>query len=53
MNTTPSQAAKQAGLKSLKQVQDMTGQSAQTLGNWFRDKPELFYIVLAGCKTKA
>lgn len=46
---TPSQQAKAAGLKNLLQVQTMTGQSAQTLTNWHRDKPELFRIVLLGC----
>ena len=46
---TPSQQAKAAGLKNLLQVQQLTGQSAQTLTNWHRDKPELFKIVLLGC----
>ena len=46
---TPSQQAKAAGLKSLSQVSELTGQSLQTLGNWHRDKPELFRIVLLGC----
>jgi len=46
---TPSQQAKEAGLKSLLQVQQLTGQSAQTLTNWNREKPELFKVVLLGC----
>lgn len=46
---TASQQAKAAGLKSLLQVQQLTGQSAQTLINWHRDKPELFRVVIAGC----
>ena len=46
---TPSQQAKAAGLKNLLQVQKITGQSAQTLTNWHRDKPDLFKIVLLGC----
>ena len=46
---TPSQQAKEAGLKNLLQVQQLTGQSAQTLTNWHRGKPELFKIVLLGC----
>lgn len=46
---TASQQAKAAGLKSLLQVQQLTGQSAQTLINWHRDKPELFHVVVAGC----
>lgn len=46
---TPSKQAKAAGLKNLLQVQELTKQSAQTLTNWHRDKPELFAVVLAGC----
>ena len=46
---TPSQQAKQAGLKSLSQVSDLTGVRAQTLDNWAKNKPELFRVVLAGC----
>lgn len=48
-NLTASQQAKAAGLKSLLQVQQLTKQSAQTLINWHRDKPELFRVVIAGC----
>ena len=46
---TPSKAAKAAGLKSLREVQDLTSQSAQTLTNWHKNKPELFRVVIAGC----
>ena len=49
---TPSQQAKAEGLKSLSQVSEMTGQSLQTLSNWSKNKPELFKIVLLGCKAK-
>jgi hypothetical protein len=48
---TPSQQAKAAGLKSLAQVQQMTGQSRQTLTNWHTNKPDLFAVVLVGCKS--
>lgn len=48
---TPSQQAKAAGLKNLLQVSKMTGQSLQTLSNWAKNKPELFRIVLLGCKA--
>lgn len=51
-NLTPSQQAKAAGLKNLRQVEELTGQSAQTLTNWHRDKPELFRIVLLGCVSE-
>lgn len=50
---TASQQAKAAGLKSLLQVQKLTKQSAQTLINWHRDKPELFRVVIAGCVSVA
>jgi hypothetical protein len=46
---TPSKQAKELGLKSLTQVSELTGQSLQTLTNWFNDKPELFNVVLIGC----
>ena len=46
---TPSQQAKNVGLKSLTQVSQITGVSLNTLTNWHRDKPELFRIVLLGC----
>jgi len=47
-----SDLAKQKGLKSLKQVSDLTRQSVQTLKNWHKHKPELFKIVLDGCKVQ-
>lgn len=46
---TASQAAKQAGLKNLAIVSEMTGVSHQTLNNWHNDKPKLFAVVIAGC----
>lgn len=48
---TASQTAKAAGLKSLAVVVEMTGVSYQTLLNWHKNKPELFKIVIAGCKA--
>ena len=48
---TPSQQAKEAGLKNLLQVQQLTGVSAQTLTNWHREKPELFSVILLGCSV--
>lgn len=46
---TASQAAKQAGLKNLLEVSELTGVSHQTLNNWHNDKPKLFAVVIAGC----
>jgi len=48
---TPSKQVKSVGLKSLTQVSNITGVSLNTLTNWCRDKPELFRIVLIGCKA--
>ena len=44
----PSERAKQAGLDSLEELAEMTGQSVQTLNNWSKNKPKLFDVVLAG-----
>jgi hypothetical protein len=48
---TASQQAKAAGIKSLKQVSEATGASAQTLINWHKHKPKLFAVVLLGVKV--
>jgi AcrR family transcriptional regulator len=50
--SSPSQTAKAAGLRSLKEVTRITGTSAQTLINWHRSKRELFDTVVAGCVAK-
>jgi hypothetical protein len=51
MDKTPAEQAKAEGLRSLSEVANMTGQSLQTLGNWAKNKPALFRIVLLGCKA--
>lgn len=48
---TAAQYTKQAGLKSLAVVSELTGVSRQTLTNWHQDKPELFDVILAGCRA--
>ena len=48
---TASEQCKLLGLKSLKQVSDMTGQSPQTLLNWHKNKKELFRLVIRGCAS--
>lgn len=48
----PSEKCKEAGLKSLAELSDMTDVSVQTLNNWFKDKPALFDIVLTGAACK-
>ena len=47
-----SRQAKAAGLDSLTDVSRATGVSWQTLDNWHKHKPELFAIVLLGCREK-
>ena len=44
--------AKTAGLDSLAVASRATGVSWQTLDNWHKHKPELFAIVLMGCREK-
>ena len=59
---TASKAAKAAGFTNLKQVQEIGGESQQTLGNWFDSKStskkrreqyrKRFDIHLLGCAVK-
>jgi hypothetical protein len=49
---TASQKAKELGFKNLAQVQELSGQSQQTLDNWLKKKPLLFKVVLLGCLAK-
>ena len=48
----PSEQCKQAGLKSLAELSELTGESVQTLNNWHKSKPERFEIVLIGAIAK-
>ncbi len=48
VSLTASQKVKAAGLKSLLQLSEMTGVSPQTLTNWYKDKPELFDVLIDG-----
>lgn len=45
---TASEQCKTAGLASLKELAEMSGQSTQTLSNWHTNKPELFDLVVKG-----
>jgi hypothetical protein len=49
---TASEDAKTAGLKNLAEVSEMTKTSYQTLINWYKDKPELFAMVIKGCAAE-
>ncbi len=44
----PSEQVKQAGLKSLAELVEITGVSEQTLINWHKNKAKLFKIVVVG-----
>ncbi len=44
----PSEKCKAAGLKSLLELSEITGESVQTLINWHKNKPRLFNVVLRG-----
>ncbi len=48
----PSVLCKNAGLKSLCELSDITGQSVQTLNNWHKYKPKLFDLLLVGAVTE-
>lgn len=48
---SPSQKTKASGLK-LVEVSNLTGVSIQTLTNWYKNKNELFNVVLSGCVVK-
>lgn len=45
---TPSEAARSVGLDGISTVSEVSGASPQTLGNWNRNKPALFRVVLLG-----
>ncbi len=47
-----SKKCKEAGLRSLAELSEITSVSVQTLNNWSKDKPALFDIVLTGAVVK-
>jgi len=44
----PSEVCKSAGLKSLAELSEFSGESVQTLNNWFKSEPRRFELVLKG-----
>jgi len=48
----PSELCKQAGLSSLKELTEISGESVQTLNNWHKNKPLVFDLVLRGAVVK-
>jgi|GEM_PF-1000686 len=48
----PSEKCKAAGLKSLAELAEISGESVQTLNNWSKKKPVVFDLVLQGAVAK-
>ena len=44
----PSEKVKLVGLKSFAELSEVSGESVQTLNNWYKNKPRLFELVLIG-----
>ena len=44
--TKPSEQCKAAGLKSLAELSEISGESTQTLNNWFKNEPRRFELIL-------
>lgn len=53
MKASPSKACKQAGMRSLTQLSEMSGTSIQTLSNWYKNKRALFDLVMLGASHRA
>jgi len=49
---TPAEKVRSMGMSSLSEVSEMTGRSTRTLGNWHYHYPELFEIVVLGCRAR-
>lgn len=49
---TAAQVAKARGLKSLRQVADISGVPYSTLNDWAKHKPSLFRAVVIGVATQ-
>ena len=52
MAIKPSEKAKLAGLKSLAELAEISGESVQTLNNWFNNYPLRFELILKGSVIK-
>ena len=44
----PSEQCKSAGLKSLVELSEISGESVQTLNNWHKNEPRRFELILKG-----
>jgi len=43
---SPSQQCKAAGLRSLKQLSEVCGESEHTLYNWHKNRPKVFAMLI-------
>ena len=48
----PHQICKKAGLKSLAELAEKSGESVQTLNNWSKNKPRRFLNTIKAVKNK-
>ncbi|MFK5950600.1 MAG: hypothetical protein QM500_17750 [Methylococcales bacterium] len=51
-STRPSEYCKAVGLKSLVELGKITSEHVQTLGNWLKNKPYVFSLVVRGALMK-
>jgi len=49
MKLTASRKVKDGGLKNLNEMASITGESRQSLNNWFKLRPQRFELLLIGC----
>ena len=49
---TPAEKCKEAGLKNLAELSEITGRSTRTLQHWSDNEPDFFEIVLFGAVAK-
>ncbi len=51
-NGKPSIAAKLAGFDSLNELAEVTGESVQTLNNWYKNNSRRFSLIVKGAQTE-
>ena len=49
---TAAEKAKSVGLKNLKELAEISGESTQTLNNWLNNYPVRFELILKGAIVK-
>ncbi len=51
-NGKPSRTAKIAGFESLNELSEITGESVQTLNNWYKNNTRRFALIVKGAQTE-